>query len=87
MTDFSIYYNGTWVKVPIKFILADIDFEIKTYGYSVVMLHPHNFAIQINGSLIDKVDYNQIKSLDTIINAIRHKNIQIMTFSEVAAIK
>jgi peptidoglycan/xylan/chitin deacetylase (PgdA/CDA1 family) len=87
MTDFSIYYNSTWVKVPIKFILADIDFDIKTYGYSVVMVHPHNFAVQVNGSLLDKVDYRQIQSLDSIINAIKQKNIRIMTFNQAAGIK
>ena len=86
MTDFSIFYNGKWVKAPIKFLLSDIDFDIRTYGYSVVMLHPHNFAIPVNGSLTDKVDYNQFRSLDTIINVIKNKNIPIMTLSQAAGI-
>jgi peptidoglycan/xylan/chitin deacetylase (PgdA/CDA1 family) len=87
MTEFSIYYNGTWVKSPVKFLLSDIDFDIKTYGYSVIMVHPHNFAIQINGSLTNNVDYDQMKILNSLIKAIKEKNIQIMTFSEATAIK
>lgn len=83
MTDFSLFYNNTWVKVPIKFVLADIDFDIKTYGYSVVMVHPHNFAIQVNGTLIDKVDQNQIESLNNILGILKHKNFKVTTFSGV----
>jgi len=86
MTDFSIFYNGKWVKAPIKLLISDIDFDIRTYGYSVVMLHPHNFAVQVNGSLTDKVDYNKFRSLDTIINVMKHKNIPIMTLSRVAGV-
>lgn len=82
MTDFSIYYNGTWVKVPIKFLLSDVDFDLNRYGYSVIMLHPHNFATQINGTLADILDYNQLQSLSSVINVIKNKNIKIMTFSE-----
>ena len=74
------------MKAPIKFLISDIDFDIRTYGYSVVMVHPHNFAIQVNGSLTHIVDYNQFQSLGSIINAIRHKNIPIMTLSQVAGI-
>jgi len=84
MTDFSIFYNNTWVKVPIKFILADIDFDIKTYGYSVVMVHPHNFATRVNGTLLDKVDQNQVGSFNNIIDILKHKNFKITTFSDVA---
>jgi len=87
MTDFSIYYNESWVKVPIKFILSDIDYDIRTYGYSIVMVHPHNFAIQVNGSLTDNVDYDQIRSLDSVVSAIKRKNIEIMTLSEAAGIQ
>jgi peptidoglycan/xylan/chitin deacetylase (PgdA/CDA1 family) len=83
MTDFSIFYNNTWVKVPIRFILADIDFDIKTYGYSVVMVHPHNFAIYSNGTLLDMIDQNQIRSLSNIMDILNHKNFKIATFSSV----
>jgi len=87
MTDFSIFYNGKWVKAPIKFLLSDIDFDINTYGYSVVMIHPHNFATQINGTLADVLDLNQLKSLNSVINMIKLKNITSLSFSEAVGIK
>jgi peptidoglycan/xylan/chitin deacetylase (PgdA/CDA1 family) len=87
MTDFSIYYNGNWVKAPIKFILSDIDFDINTYGYSVVMIHPHNFGTPINGTLVDSLDLNQLNSLNSLINMIKSKNITSLTFSEAAGIE
>jgi peptidoglycan/xylan/chitin deacetylase (PgdA/CDA1 family) len=87
MTDFSIFYNGKWVKAPIKFLLSDIDFDISTYGYSVVMIHPHNFAIQLNGSLADTVDINQLHSLNTLVNVMKLKNITISSFSEAIGTK
>jgi peptidoglycan/xylan/chitin deacetylase (PgdA/CDA1 family) len=85
MTDFSIYYNNTWVKVPIKFLLSDVDYDINTYGYSVIMIHPHNFATQINGSLTDVVDNDQIQSLANIVKAIKAKNLSIATLSETSS--
>jgi len=84
MTDFSIYYNNSWVKVPIKFLMADIDFDINTYGYSVIMVHPHNFAIQVNGTLIDKIDQNQMKSLNALMQVLIHKDFKIVKLSDVA---
>jgi len=86
MSDFSIYYNNTWVKVPIKFLLSDIDYDINAFGYSVIMIHPHNFATQRNGSLTDVVDYDQIQSLADIVKAIKAKNLNIATLSETAGI-
>jgi Polysaccharide deacetylase len=87
MTDFSIFYNGKWVKAPIKFLLSDIDFDINTYGYSVVMIHPHNFAIQLNGSLKDIVDIDQLHSLNALVNVMKLKNITISSFSEAIGAK
>lgn len=82
MTDFSIFYNGKWVKAPIKFLLSDIDFDINNYGYSVVMIHPDNFATAANGTLTDVVDVNQLNSLNSVINMIKLKNMSSLTFSE-----
>jgi peptidoglycan/xylan/chitin deacetylase (PgdA/CDA1 family) len=87
MTDFSIYYNGTWVKAPVRFLLGDIDNDIQKYGYSVVMIHPHNFATQVNGTLTDILDLNQLQSLSSFIEIIKNKNIPIVTFSDAAATK
>jgi len=87
MSDFSIYYNGTWVKSPVRFLLSDIDYDIQTYGYSVIMLHPHNFATEVNGTLADILDLNQLQSLNNIIEIIKNKNIPIMTFSEAVSTK
>jgi peptidoglycan/xylan/chitin deacetylase (PgdA/CDA1 family) len=87
MTDFSTYYNGTWVKAPIRFLLSDIDYDIQTYGYSVIMVHPHNFATEVNGTLIDVLNLNQLQSLNNIIEIIKSKNITITTFSDAAGTK
>ena len=66
--------------MPIKFLLGDIDYDIKTYGYSVVMIHPHNFAIQVNGSLTDVVDYDRFKLLTSIVSAgLDKKNLRVMS--------
>jgi peptidoglycan/xylan/chitin deacetylase (PgdA/CDA1 family) len=87
MTDFSIYYNGTWVKAPVRFLLSDIDYDIQTYGYSVIMVHPHSFAFEVNGTLTDTLDLNQLQSLNSVIEIIKNKNIPIMKFSDAAETK
>ena len=75
--------NGTWIKVPIRTILDDVDESIGKYGYAVVLLHPQNFAKMENNVFVDTVDENEIKDLSSLIDSIKSENLHITTFESV----
>jgi peptidoglycan/xylan/chitin deacetylase (PgdA/CDA1 family) len=78
--------NGTWIKVPIRTILTQIDSNINRYGYAVVLLHPQNFAEVKNNIFVDTVSENDINDLSSMIDSIKSKNQQIKTFAGVVGL-
>lgn len=78
--------NGTWIKVPLPTLLAQIGSDVGRYGYSVVLLHPQNFAKMQNGMFVDTVDPNEIKDLSSLMDSINSRNMKISTFSGVTGL-
>jgi peptidoglycan/xylan/chitin deacetylase (PgdA/CDA1 family) len=86
------FINGTWIKIPLKDILAAVDNNIAKYGYAVIVLHPQDFAKSIvavdkNGQYVNLVDLNEIADLSHLIDSILSKNIHITSFSKIVGIE
>lgn len=75
--------NGVWFDVPAQKILDNIDADIHKYGYSVIVLHPQNFAKFQNGTYVNVVDPYEMDKLNYLIYSIEMKHIHITTFSNV----
>jgi hypothetical protein len=85
------FINGTWIKIPLKEILAAVDFSIAKNGYAVIVLHPQDFAKSIvtvdkNGQTVNLVDVGEITDLSHLIDSILSKNIHITSFSKIVGI-
>lgn len=78
--------NGTWIKVPLSTILTQIDNDVARYGYSVVLLHPQNFAKMENNAFVDTTDPNEIHDISSLMDSIKSKNLHITTFAGVTGL-
>lgn len=70
------HYNDTHILVK---IMSDIH----EYGYSVVILHPPEYAIRIHSYYANEVDKNQIENLGLLIDNIRNDGIKIITLNQI----
>ena len=86
MVDFSAIPSGKWTRIPNEKILNVVESDITKYGYSVILLHPENFAMLEGQSYLDVLDLQQTNDLSNLIDSLRSKNVQITTFSNVAGL-
>ncbi len=72
-------------------ILTDVDSSLKNYGYSVIALHPQDFAKRDDsGKFIsspDSLNRTQIQSLAKLIDDLEAKNIRFTTFHDVTGMQ
>ena len=84
MVDFSAISSGKWNRIPNEKILNIVESDITKYGYSIILLHPENFAMLEGQSYLDVIDLKQTNDLTNLIDSLRSKNVQITTFSNVS---
>jgi peptidoglycan/xylan/chitin deacetylase (PgdA/CDA1 family) len=84
---FFDYSTNVGVKVPVDELLSDIDAGIEKYGYTVVVMHPQDFGIVVDGKPTKEVDQTQIDDLNYIIDAQIAKGRTITTFSKVVGLE
>ena len=89
MTDFQIDVGNEthWTSIPKDKIIASIDSHISKYGYDVVLLHPQNFAVFVNGQYANTADKKYLDELASIIDYAKSKHIKITTLSDIAGLK
>lgn len=88
MTDFQVDIGNEtyWTNIPKDKVIASIDSHISKYGYDVVLLHPQNFAVYVNGQYANTVDKKYIAELTNIIDYAKSKHIKIVTLSDIAGL-
>jgi peptidoglycan/xylan/chitin deacetylase (PgdA/CDA1 family) len=64
-------------------ILVKIMSDIHKYGYSVVILHPPEYAIRIHSYYANEVDKNQIKNLELLIDNVKDHGIKIVSLNQI----
>lgn len=73
----------SWTNIPKDKVISSINSNIKKIGYSVVLLHPQNFAKLQNGTYVDTVDDTAINELGSLIDYAKSKHIRITTLSNI----
>ncbi|HZS74917.1 MAG TPA: polysaccharide deacetylase family protein, partial [Candidatus Nitrosotalea sp.] len=88
MTDFQVDIGNEshWTSIPKDKVIASVDSHISKYGYDVLLLHPENFAVVVNGNYANTVDKNYLNELASIIDYAKSKHMQITTLSGVAGL-
>lgn len=88
MTDFQVDIGNEtyWTSIPKDKVIASIDSHISKYGYDVVLLHPQNFAVYVNGQYANTVDKKYLDDLASIIDYAKSKHIKITTISDIAGL-
>jgi hypothetical protein len=70
-------------------MMKSVDENIEKYGYSVIILHPQDFAYQdANGSISDenRVNSTELNELSQVIDVLSSENKRITTLSEIVAL-
>ena len=70
------------IKIPVETVVNDIDWAISKYGYAVVVMHPPDFAIKVDGKPTREVDQSQIDDLNFIIDTELAKGRFTTTYSK-----
>ena len=88
MNDFQVNIGNEpyWTSIPKNKVIASIDSHISKYGYDVVLLHPQNFAIIVNGQYANTVDKKSLDDLASIIDYAKSKHFKITTLSDIAGL-
>ena len=80
---------GQWIKITLDEIIVDTPNNIQKYGYSLIGIHPQEFAISdiitdySDNSLSIVVNENEIKDLWRLIDKILPKDIKITGFQKI----
>lgn len=97
MTSFETFQGEIPIRIPVKKILKDIDYNIEKYGYAIIILHPQSFMKIKKGLQNDQnafseyreilkrtevIDKHQIDRLEFLIQSILAKDIRITSFSK-----
>jgi peptidoglycan/xylan/chitin deacetylase (PgdA/CDA1 family) len=88
MTDFQVDIGNEshWTSIPKDKVIASVNSHITKYGYDVLLIHPENFAVIVNGTYTNTVDKNYLNELASIIDYAKSKHIRITTLSGVAGL-
>lgn len=65
-------------------ILVKIMSDIHKYGYSVVVIHPPEYAIRIHSYYANEIDKNQIKNLGLLIDSVNNHGIKIVSLKQIS---
>ena len=82
------YEDENRTKESLQDILNKVDDSISKYGYSVITIHPQDFAkLDEEGKFIDIVDREQVEDLSLLIDTLKSKNISASSFSAIVDLK
>lgn len=88
MTDFQVDIGNEshWTSIPQDKVITSVDSHINKFGYDVLLIHPENFAVLVNGKYADTVDKKYLNELAGIIDYAKSKHMKITTLSGVAGL-
>lgn len=89
LVSYKDYENGRPIKNPVGNMMKSIDDNIEKYGYSVIILHPQDFAYQdVNGSISDenKINSTELNEFSQVIDVLSSENKRITTLSEIVTL-
>ncbi len=88
MTDYQVDIGNEsyWTSIPKDKILASIDSHVSKYGYDVLLLHPQNFAVIVNGQYANTAEKSSLDELASIIDYAKSKHLKIVTLSDIAGL-
>jgi peptidoglycan/xylan/chitin deacetylase (PgdA/CDA1 family) len=72
-----------FVAVEHKLTLSQIQKSISDYGFAVVMMHPQDFSIMENGDHSNKINWNQIKELEKVIETIQIQGLNVVPINKI----
>ena len=72
-----------WSHYDNTHILVKIMSDIHKYGYSVVIIHPPEYAVRIHSYYVNEIDNNQIKNLGLLIDNVKTHGIKIVSLSQI----
>lgn len=72
-----------FVAVEHKLTLSQIQKSISDYGFAVVMMHPQDFSIIENGDHSNKINWNQIKELEKVLETIQIQGLNVVPISKI----
>lgn len=75
--------DNIWKHHDNKNMLVTVMSDIQKYGYSVVILHPPEYAIRIHSHYINEVDKNQIQNLGLLIDSLKNNGIKIVPLNQI----
>lgn len=75
--------NTYWYSTTHKETLAQIQGSLINYGFAVVTLHPQEYSVRQGLNYENKVDFNQIHELETLIDEIRNNGLKIVTIKDI----
>ena len=76
--------NGNiWTHQDDQHLLVTIMSDIQKYGYSVLILHPPEYAIKIHSHYANEVDKAQIQNLGLLIDSIKRSGIKIVPMDQI----
>jgi peptidoglycan/xylan/chitin deacetylase (PgdA/CDA1 family) len=89
LVSYKDYENGKPIKNPVGNMMKTVNDNIEKYGYSVIILHPQDFAYQdANGTISEenRVNTTELNELSQVIDIFSSENKRITTLSEIVAL-
>lgn len=85
-TSFKNYTNGKVYGKSVNSTVEEIQNNIDTFGYAVLLIHPQDIATLNNqtNSFEDTVDPSALRNLMSLIDTLESKGIRLSSFSELA---
>ena len=75
--------DNIWRHYDNQHVLVKIMSDIHKYGYSMVILHPPEFAQRLHSHYTNDVDATQINNLGLLIDSIKKNGIKIVTMDQI----
>lgn len=80
----DIYENGSnWFTYSPEQVINSTLKSLDKFGYALIVMHPQEHSIRIDEDIKNKVDWQQIKELNSIIEQIKNKGLKIVTIEEI----
>ena len=64
-------------------IFSDVQEGINTHGFAVINMHPQEFAVDMDDVLVNELNLEQFKELETLIQKIKNKNIDVVLIGKI----
>ena len=86
---FKDYEKGKWIKTPNDEIISNSTKNIENYGYSIIVLHPQDFALTsnktspLNFTYVNTVNTTEIGDISKLIDSILREKIRITGFDQI----